>query len=183
MVAAAADTGFSLHGLALFATAKCLSDSGNRVAFVPPRDGSDRVRHFVLAMGSTKPLTCVVDVFDTYEWPSTRAWEFPALRAAVQERLAASKGRINQKNPGMVVLSPGATWEEMEQPLVDAIIATFQSHGRRYRYVSAMSVILAKIKPTTDREVVRFGYSFYPMANPRHTAVDVQVADGNRPTG
>ncbi len=178
MAAAAADTGFSLHGMALFATAKALSDSGNRIAFLPPRDGSGRVRDFAIAMGPADRLTCVVDVFDGYEWPTGRTkWEFLELRAAVLERLLASKARINQKRPGMIVLSPGAMWETMEQPLVDAIITAFHSHGRRYRHVSALSVILAKIKETDERNTARFGYTFLPFANPRHTAVTVHVAD------
>lgn len=182
MAAAAADTGFSLHGTSLFAVAKSMSDSGNRIAFMPPSDGSGRVRDFAIAMGPVDRLTCVVDVFDTYEWPNGRTtWEFGQLRAAVLERLLASKGRINQKHPGMIVLSPSPTTERLEQPLVDAIITAFHSHGRRYRHVSAMSVILPKIAATAERNVVRFGYSFLPIANPRHNTVTVQVAGENRP--
>jgi hypothetical protein len=183
MAAAAADTGFSLHGAALFATAKALSDSGNRIAFLPPRDGSGRVKDFVIAMGPSDQLTCVMDRFDQYEWPPERRWTFPDLRAAVQDRLLASKGRIHQKRPGMIVLSPGPTREAIEQPLVDAIFATFHTHGRRYRHVSAVSVILAKIMATQERHTVRFGYSFLPIANPKHAAVTVQVAEPQKVTG
>ena len=182
MAAAVADTGFSLHGMALFATAKALSDSGNRIAFLPPRDGSGRVKDFAIAMGPTDRLTCVVDTFDRYEWPAMRDWTFAELRAAVLDRLLASKGRIHQKRPGMVILSPGPTRETIEQPLVDAIFATFHTHGRRYRHVSALSVILAKIMPTQDRDTVRFGYSFLPVANPKHTAVKTQIAEPTRLT-
>lgn len=175
MAAAAADTGYSLHGLALFATAKVLSDSGNRIAFLPARDGSGRVKDFAIAMGPTDRLTCIVDVFDRYEWPVQRGWTFPELCSAVQERLLASKARINPRHPGMIVLSPGPVQETIEQPLVDAIAATLHTQGRRYRHVSAMSVILAKVAPTQERNTVRFGYSFLPIANPRHAAVTVQI--------
>ena len=175
MAAAAADTGFSLHGTALFATAKALSDSGNRVAFMPPRDGSGRVKDFVIAMGPADQFTCVLDIFDRYEWPAERGWTAPELRAAVHERLLASKARINLKRPGMIILSPGATRESLEQPLVDAIVATVRTQGRRYRHVSAMSVISAKIAQSPEPNTVRFGYSFLPIANPNHRAVTVQV--------
>jgi hypothetical protein len=168
MAATAADTGFSFHGLALFATAKSLSDSGNRVGFLLPRDGSDRVREFTIAVGPQEHMACVVDTFATFEWPGGRPWDFAILRAAVLDRLLASKARINVKRPGMVILSPGATNYAMEQPLVDAIISALQSYGRRYRGVAAMSVILAKIVATAERTTVRFGYSFYPITNPRH---------------
>ena len=182
MATAAADTGFSLHGVAPFAVAKALSDSGNRIAFLPPRDGSGRVKDFAIAMGPSEQLTCVMDVFDRYEWPGARHWTFPDLRAAVQERLLASKGRIHQKSPGMIVLSPGPVQEAIEQSLVDAIFATLHTHGRRYRHVTAVSVILAKIMATQERNTVRFGYSFLPIANPKHVAVTVQVADPNKVT-
>lgn len=168
MAATAADTGFSFHGLALFATAKCLSDSGNRVGFLLPRDGSDRVREFTIAVGPLEQMACVVDTFAAFEWPNGKPWDVTILRAAVLDRLLASKARINVKRPGMVILSPGATNYAMEQPLVDAIISALQSHGRRYRGVAAMSVILAKIAATAERTTVRFGYSFYPITNPRH---------------
>jgi len=177
MAATAADSGFSLHGTALFATAKGLAESGNRIGFVPPRDGSGRLRQFALAMGTGEPLTCVVDRFDRYEWPFGEDWQSADLRQRVQERLLASKGQINVKHPGMIVLSPGATWEQMEQPLVDAIHGAFHAHGRRYRHVTAVSVILAKIKATPNHDTVRFGYSFYPIPNPRQSAIEVKVAD------
>ncbi len=181
MAAAAADTGFSLHGTSLFAAAKCLSDSGNRVAFLPSRDGSGRVREFAIAMGPNDRLACVLDSIAAYEWPSGRtSWVFEELRALVLERLLASKARINQKRPGMIVLSPSPTGETLEQPLVDAIFTAFHSHGRRYRHVSAMSVILPKIAPTPERNTVRFGYSFLPVANPKHVSVAVRV--GDKPT-
>jgi hypothetical protein len=177
MVATAADTGFSLHGMALFATAKCLADSGNRVGFLPPRDGSGRLRQFALAMGDGAPLTCAMDVFDRYAWPHGEDWQSGDLHQRVVDSLMASKGQINLRHPGMIVLSPGATREEMEQPLVDAIHGAFHSHGRRYRHVTAVSVILAKIRATQDRDTVRFGYSFYPVPNPRQSAVEVKVAE------
>ncbi len=177
MAATAADTGFSLHGAALFATAKCLVESGNRVGFVPPRDGSGRLRQFALAMGDGAPLTCAMEVFDRYEWPLGEEWRGADLHQRVVERLLASKGQINLRHPGMIVLSPGATWEQMEQPLVDSIHGAFHSHGRRYRHVTAISVILAKVLPTQAHDTVRFGYSFYPIPNPRQSAIEVKVAD------
>ncbi len=184
MAATAADSGFSLHGAALFATAKCLADSGNRVGFVAPRDGSGRLRQFALAMGDGVPLTCAMDVFDRYEWPLGEDWRGANLYERLVDRLPATKGQINLRHPGMIVLSPGATWEQMEQPLVDAIHDTFHSHGRRYRHVTAISVILAKVLPTPAADTVRFGYSFYPVPNPRQSAIEVKVADvPGAPTG
>ena len=94
------------------------------------------------------------------------------------ERLLVSKARINQKRPGMIVLSPGPTPEALEQPLMDAIFTAFHSHGRRYRHVSAIAIIVPKIAPTAERNTVRFGYSFMPIANPKHVSVTVRVGDG-----
>jgi hypothetical protein len=175
MAATAADTGFSLHGLDLFATAKLLSDSSNRIAFMPAHDGSGRVKDFAIAMGPEDRLTCIVDPFNHYEWQPNPRLDSDRLRAEVQERLLAAKYRINPKRPGMIVLSPGATSGALEQPLVDAIHATFQAQGRRHRHVSAMSVIMGKIAATPEPHVVRFGYSFLPIPNPRHAAVKVQI--------
>lgn len=183
MAAAAGDTGFSLHGAARFATAKCLSDSGNHVAYSIPRDGSGRVRDFTIATGPMEHIVCEFDVFDHYEWPLGKIPDFLTLRAAVRERLLASKARINPKRPGMIVLSPGAIHGSMDQMLADAIIATLQSQGRRYPAVSAISVILARIFPTASN-TVRFGYTFYPMANPRHTGgAAVQIGPRPAPAG
>jgi hypothetical protein len=183
MVAAVGDTGFALPATSVFAAAKSLSDSGNRIAFLPPQDGSERVRDFVLAMGPTDRLACVADVFDRFSWPTGRTrWDSEDLQAAVLERLLASRNRISQRRPGMILLCPGPTREEMEQPLVDAIIAAFRSYGRRYRHVSAVAVVMPKIM-ATSRDTARFGYSFLPIANPRHSAVTVAVAGGSGATG
>ena len=182
MAAAAADTGFSLHGMDLFAAAKMLSDAGNRIAFLPSADGSGRVKDFAIAMGPDDRLTCVVDPFNRYEWMPTAQFDVNTLRAEVQERLLASKARINLKRPGMIVLSPGATSGALEQPLVDAIAATFHAQGRRYRHVSAIGVIMGKVAATAEAHVIRFGYSFLPVANPRHTAVKVRIGDSGGAT-
>ncbi len=168
MTAAAADTRFSLHGLVPYAAAKSIADAGNRIGFLMPVDGSTRVRDFYIALGPNERLTCVTDPFGRYAWPYSQHPPPDALRAAVQERLEASVSRINLKRPGMVILSPGATDSALDQPMVDAVLALMQSHGRRYRGLSAMGIAMAKLKATAQPDTVRFGYNFYPMANPRY---------------
>jgi hypothetical protein len=67
------------------------------------------------------------------------------------------------------VLSPGAVEGTLEQLFVDCIVAALGSHGKRHRGLAAVSVIFPKIRMTNKRREVRFGYSFYPVANRNHS--------------
>ncbi len=173
MAKAAADTGFSLHGLAPYAAAKALADSGNRVGFSVPQDGSERVRDFHIAIGPNERMACVIDVFDRFEWPNTPLPSAATVHAAVRERLEASKARVNLKHPGMLILSPGPFDTSLDQPTVDAIIDLMRTQGRRYRGLSGMGIILAKVKASWQPDTVAFGYTFYPWPNPRYTGAGV----------
>jgi hypothetical protein len=63
--------------------------------------------------------------------------------------------------------------------LIDTINAAVASHGRRYRGLAAVAAIFPKVAPTGQRREVRFGYSFYPIANRSHS-IGQSVRIGSR---
>ncbi len=164
MVATAAVSGFSLHSLAVFGAAKCLSDSGNRLAFpVLPRD-VPLASSFQLAVGASDRWDVVVQAFPGFEWPHLSTDE-AAIRSAVQAAVSASQSRLNLRRPGMLVLSPGAVSAVFDQPFGDALQATIQTLGRRHRGLAAVCGVLPKLLGTDRPDEVRFAYAFYPFQN------------------
>lgn len=178
MAAGAAAEGFSLHALAVFAAAKCLADSGNRVAFaMPPANG--RMRGFSLGPADAEGVAATVQRIVQFEWPHGRSSEPAAIRTAVVDALVAAQGQVNLRRPGIVLLSPGAAPANFDQPVVDAMNAVLRAQGRRHRGVTAAAAILPKLLGTPRPDQVGFGWSFYPIANP-HAASGATARIGKR---
>jgi hypothetical protein len=177
MVATAADSGpahdglaqggFSLHGLALFAAAHAMALAGNRVGFQQPTGYPGRIEHFNLATGATETVRVQMDVFDRFAFPFGRAWDPASLRAAVSDTVAAAQGRINLRNPGVLLLSPGSALDEFDKALTAAVKAAMQGQGRQNRGLMAVAPIVLRLQPLPDPHAVRLVYGLFPIAN-RH---------------
>jgi hypothetical protein len=179
MVGTAAVQGFSLHAMAMFGAAKSLASAGNRVGFVPTEGPRPRIVSFQLVMGGQDQMPVSVNRFDKFEWPDGADVTQPAVRAAVTEAVASVQGRINRLRPGILVLSPGASEGTFDQLLVDSITAVIGTHGKRHRGIAAVAAIFPKVRITGTPREVRFGYTFYPVANRNHVTGE-QVRIGTR---
>jgi hypothetical protein len=177
MVATAGDRGFSLHGLALFAAAHSLAMMGNRVGFQEPLSDPGRIEGFDLATGATDVARVQMDVFDRFEFPYGRAWDQVSLQAAVSDVVAGVQGRINLRNPGLLLLSPGTVLGGFDEALVEAVKVAVQAVGRKNRGLMAVAPVLLRLQPLRDPHAVRFGYGLVPVSN-RHYSGDGQMQGG-----
>jgi hypothetical protein len=168
MVGTAAVQGFSLHAMAMFGTAKSMASAGNRVGFVATEGPRPKIVSFRLVLDAQDSLSVAVHRFDRFEWPNGGKATPDSVRAEVLETMASVRGGINRLRPGMLVLSAGASEGAFDQMLINSIQAAVGSHGRRYRGLAAVSAIFPKVKMTGQHREVRFGYSFYPIANRSH---------------
>jgi hypothetical protein len=167
-MAATADTrGFSIHGLALFAAAHSMAVTGNRVGFQPPTGYPGHIESFDLATGATEVVAVQLEVFDRFELPFGRPWDYASLSAAVSEAVAAAQGRINLRNPGVLLLSPGAAVTGYDEAMFEAVKAAMQSLGRKNRGLMAVAPIVLRVQPMPDPHTVRIGYGLFPVNN-RH---------------
>jgi hypothetical protein len=167
MAATVGDRGFSLHGLAPFAAAHVLSLQRNRIAFPRPEGDPGRVNGFSLVTGDGTYIAAVVNVFDRFEYPSGQRWTEAGLRAAVQETIEAAQARINPRNPGVLLLSPGTALGGFDEALVKAVQAAVQAAGRKQRGLMAVAPIVLRILGTADPQAIQFGYGLFPVTN-RH---------------
>lgn len=171
MVAGAAARRFSVHGLAPFAVAHCATMLGNRISFPAPVGEPPRLGSFNLATGPTDIVSVRIDVFDRFEVPFGQPWDQASLRAAVADQIAAAQARINLRNPGLLVLSPGAALAGYDEALIEAVKHGLQLLGRKNRGLMAVAPIVLRLQATPDPHTVRFGYGFFPTAN-RHYVGD-----------
>jgi hypothetical protein len=167
MAATAAERGFPLHGLALFAAAHCLTMQGNRVGFPTPSGFPGRIEHLLVATGPTETVIGHIEVFDRFEHPYGRPWDAAALRTAVSDIVLTSQSRINLRNPGLLLLSPGVAMSEFDEALIQAVQAAVQAVGRRNRGLMAVAPMLLRMQPLPDPHALRFGYGLFPVLN-RH---------------
>lgn len=168
MAATVADRNCSLHGLAPFAAAHSLNMMGNQIIFPPPLGYPGRVEGFALLTGSANALPVHVDVFDRFEFPFGQRWDHASLGSAVSAAIEAAQGRINLRNPGLLVLSPGSILSGYDAALHQAIEAAMLSLGRKNRGLMAVASILLLRQPTPDPAAIRFGYGLLPVANRRY---------------
>ncbi|HET6606627.1 MAG TPA: hypothetical protein VFG62_08165 [Rhodopila sp.] len=167
MVATAADRGFSAHGLALFAAAHGLLQQNNRVGFPTPSETAGRINYVRLATGPSQSIPVMVKVFDQFEVPWGRPWTPDNLRVAAQEAIESEQGRINPRNPGMLLLSPGTAMAGFDEALIRAVQAAMQAVGRRHRGLTAVGLIVLRLLPGPDAHAVQFGFGLFPVKN-RH---------------
>lgn len=159
------ERGRFLRTMTGFATAKLLFAAGNRVAFVPPTPGGGDVRlRFSTAAG--EPLALAMLAPDALQWKQRDGRSPQVIRSAVVDALSSAQGRVNNRNPGIVVLSVSIFQPDFDQALVDGIHAAFRSVGRKHRGVAAVSAIMPKVLPAGQPDRVGFGYAFYPIRNP-----------------
>lgn len=170
MAETADERGFSLHGLALFAAAHSLAMAGNRIGFQKPSGFPNRIGGFDLAVGATEVVSVLIDVFDRFEFPIGRPWDHADLRAAVADVVSAAAGRINLRNPGLLLLSPGTTLAGYDEALIEAVKAVVPSLGRKNRGLMAVAPIVLRLQPMPDPHSIRIGYGLFPVQNRRYAA-------------
>lgn len=167
MFATAAEKGFSLHALTPFAAAYCLSRQGNRVGF-PRQDGfPGRIEAFSVATGPTETLPVLTRAFDRYDYPSERPWDPAVLKSDAQELIEAEQARINPRNPGLLVVSLGATMGRFDEVFIGGVQAALSAVGRKHRGLMAVAPAMLRLLPAASSQQVQFGYGFFPVAN-RH---------------
>ncbi len=177
MAATVGDRGCGLHGLAPFAAAHALALMGNRVGFEEPVGYPARVGGFNLAVGGTETVGVHLEVFDRFEYPFGQAWDPPVLCAAVLEVMAAAQGRINLRNRGVLLLSPGSALPGFDEALIEAVQAAMQTLGRKNRGLMAVAPIVLRLQALADPHAVRFGYGLFPVVN-RHYSGDAALQGG-----
>jgi hypothetical protein len=176
MAATAAERGFSLHGLAPFAAAHCLMLMGNRVRLPEPAGSPGKIDGFQLVNDPNDPVGAHIAVFDRFEFPFGRACDNTGLRAAVSEMLAAAQGRINLRNPGLLVLSPGTALAGYDEALIEAMKAAVQSQGRKNRGLLAVAAMILRLQLLADPHSVRFCYGFFPVGNRHYSGTAIRLA-------
>ena len=158
--------GFSLHGLAPFAAAHCLTRMGNQIRFHEPLTYPAGIETFEIVTDGD--AVCVrTEVFDRFEIPFGRAWEPASLRAVATEAISGAQGQINLRHPGILVLSPGTALAGFDEGLIEAVQASVQLHGRKNRGLMAVAPVVLRLQALADPLSVRFGYGWFPVAN-RH---------------
>ncbi len=176
MSATAAERGFSLHALAPFAAAHCLTLQGNRIGFPTPKEVPGRIGHIYVAAGPADMVVVHPVVFDRFEYPYGRSWDAASLQAAVSDIVLGSQGRINLKNPGVLMLSPGVALGGFDEALIRAVQAVMQSAGRKNRGLMAVAPMVLRMQDSPDPHAIRFGYGLFPVTN-RHYRGEV-IAGG-----
>jgi hypothetical protein len=156
--------GFRATATAL-ATAKLLFDAGNRVGLSPPTTGRRELHvHFSTALD--EPLSLAVVAPDALQWRERHRRSPQVLRAAVVSALAAARGRVNSRRPGLVVVSASILQPDFDQAVIDSVHAAFRAVGRQHRGVAALAVVMPKILLVGQPDRMGFGYAFYPIRNP-----------------
>lgn len=173
MVTSAADRGFSPHGLAPFTAAHCMTMLGNRISFPDPQGFPERIDGFTIVAGAD-PVGVQIEVFDRFEFPFS-PFATPADHyGAVTQAMGAAQARINLRNPGVLILSPGNALPGQDDALIEAIKAGMQSLGRKNRGLMAVAMVAPRLQEMPDPHSVRFGYLFFPVGN-RHYRGDNPV--------
>jgi hypothetical protein len=165
MVKLAASTGFGLHELAIFATLGAMFEAGNRIGLMQPASGKPRMREWSVQTDD-RLLAIETAPFSRFEWPDGKPWSAASVRSALADAVDAARGRINQRNPGILVLSSGLVPESFDMWMQQGMERFFRTSGRSNRGLAALGMIAPRVL-TADR-VNRFGFGwvFYPVANP-----------------
>jgi hypothetical protein len=164
MAACAAATGFALHELAVFTAPALLFEAGNRAGLRQP-NGSARIREWSLQTADGL-LGVETVAFPRFAWPDGKPWTAAAIRSSLQEAISAARGRINPRNPGILVLSAGLVPEIFDARLQEGIHRLFRASGRTNRGLAAMAMIAPRVIPADGPDRFGFGWLFGPIANP-----------------
>ncbi len=164
MTATAADRGFSLHGLAPFAAAHCLMMMGNQIAFPEPQGYPGRIGVFTMATKAGQ-VAVHCQTFERFEYPFGHKWDHASLRAEVNEVISGAQSRINLRNPGALILSPGTALNGFDDALLDAIKEALPAQGRRNRGLMTVAPVVLRLNPLQDPHAVQFGYGCFPTVN------------------
>ena len=154
----------------LFAAAHSLAMAGSRIGFQKPLGYPSRIGGFDLAVGATEVVSVLIDVFDRFEFPFGRPWDHANLRVAVADAVSAAAGRINLRNPGLLLLSPGTALAGYDEALIEAVKAVVPSLGRKNRGLMAVAPIVLRLQPMPDPQAIRIGYGLFPVQNRRYAA-------------
>ncbi len=180
MVGTAAASGFSLHGVALAASAKALSRSGNRVAFVTAPGPLPQLRSLQLVLAEQAPMVVVTARYDRFEWPNGAKASPQVVLHDVSEAMDQVRGQVNRLHPGMLILSTGASDTTFDHMLSESLSVSMASQGKRHRGLAAVALIIPKVFLTPTPREARFGHTFYPVPN-RHLDMgrSIQLASRN----
>ncbi len=153
-----------LRTMAVFAAAKLLFESGNRVGFDPPQtDAAELGLH--LDAGSNG-LVLAIRSPPGLQWAARERWTPAAVHAEIAEVTAGSRGQINIHHPGILILTTSVLLPNFDQAVVDSSKAVLHALRRRGRGLAGIAVVTPKVFPTQRLDQVGFGYGFYPLINP-----------------
>jgi hypothetical protein len=165
MAAFAASTGFALHELAVFATLGAMFDAGNRIGLMQPPDGKPRMREW--SVQTTDGLLALeTAAFPRFAWPDGKPWSAASVRSALLGAIDAARGRINQRNPGILVLSPGLVPEGFDPWMQEAMERVFRASGRSHRGLAGLAMVAPRVLVADRVNRFGFGWIFQPVANP-----------------
>jgi hypothetical protein len=159
MLATAAGSGFSLHGLAAFAAAHCTAMRGIPVSFDSQQDPRGRIDSFTFPTGQASAAAAHIAILDGRERPT-------ALGGSVRTRIEAARARINERHPGILVLSPGSVPLDTERFLETALQQAVQTAGRKNKGLLAVASIVPRVGPGSQQREVSFSYGFMMVPNP-----------------
>jgi hypothetical protein len=181
MAAGAAAAGFSSHALAVFAAARCLAATGNRIGFTRPPIAGNRFDGFYVETSPTERTPVVVRRFDRFDWPTGKGADPAIVRAAAVDALIASQSRLHARQSGILVLSVGAVRGRDDYAIIEGLAETLRARGRKHRGLAGVAVILPKLRATARPDQVEFHWTFLPLNNPHHTGGGLRL--GARPDG
>jgi hypothetical protein len=161
----AASTGFALHELAVFATLGAMFDAGNRIGLVQPPDGQLRMREWSIQTAD-RLLAVETAAFSRFAWPDGKPWSAASVRSALVDSIDAARGRINQRNPGILVLSAGLVPEGFDPWMQEGMERVFRTSGRANRGLAALAMIAPRVLVADRGNRFGFGWVFQPAANP-----------------
>ncbi len=164
MAATAADRNFSLHGLAPFAAAHCLTMMGNQIVFPEPQGYPGRIGVFQMTT-KAGPAAVHCQPFERFEYPFGQKWDHASLRAELNAVIGGAQNRINLRNPGALILSPGTALNGFDDALIAAVEEAMPVQGRKNRGLMTVAPVVLRLRALQDPHAIQFGYGCFPAVN------------------
>ena len=180
MAAGVAATGFAMHALAVFAAARSLTTSGNRVVLTRPSTAGAPFDGCHIETSPTERMKVAVRRFDGFDWPVGKVVNLAAVRMAATAALTALEGQLTVSQPGFMVLSVGAVRAQDDIVIIEGVAAALRARGRRLPGLAGVAMVLPKLQRAARSDHVGFGWTFLPLANPRGKGIGVQIAAAPR---